>query len=1182
MANRNRWASRALSGLLLMALAGAFLLSLSANEIVTLTGSVADPSGAVVPGVVVELRGAGSGLRQTVVSGPDGSYAFTALAPGPYEIDIESSGFKPFRRQGVDLSATGATKINIVLELAGQSEAVTVTEAAAAIDTSNTESGETINGAKMASAPLNGRSFTDLLALQAGIVPTTSQQPNAVVMAGVASTPPSGGLDAGNLSVSGQRETANGFVVNGGNVEETVNMGIAIVPNLDSIAELRVLTNNFDAEYGNYSGGQVLVVTKSGDDQFHGDGFEFFRNTALDARNFFSADRSNFDQNQFGGSIGGPIRRGKVFFFADYQRTGMRQGLDTGLIRVPSETDRAGDLSDLASGMTGAVNGQYWANVLSSRLGYAVAPNEAYYTAGCASTSQCVFPGAVIPQRAWSAPARALLQYVPQPNSGAAQFSTGANDETLGDNKGSFRVDGDSRWGRLSAYYFADDYSVNNPYPSGQGGANVPGFNALNFGRAQLLTLADTKAFGATMANELHLSYMRMANNVGQPAGGVGPSLASQGFVEGAGTPGIVPLAPAIEGIENVSFNDFTMGIDITGLKQANNTYQASDVFSKAAGAHMFKTGVEFHRDQINTSPDASYNGSFAFLGTETGVDFADFLLGIPSSYTQADSQNFYNRNFYVGAFVQDSWKLHSNLTLNYGARWDVLPPWREKYNQIQTLSLGEQSLVYPGAPAGLVFPGDPGIPATLAPTRWDRFSPRIGMAYSPSFDSGLLKTIFGGAGKTSIRAGYGMFYTAFEGLSAGIMSANPPYGFSYTSPAPPLFSTPFITASTGQNLGQRFPVAPVLFGATAANPNTNIDWSEYEPLVGVPSFYRQNVPPYAENYNLSMERQFGGNTVLQLSYVGTQAHHLLVIEEANPGNAALCLSLSQPQDVMPGTAMCGPFGESGTYIRANGQVVEGTRGPFSSNFGGVSYQKTIGNSTYNALEIGLRHNSGPLEFLIGYTYSKSIDQSSSLAEAVNPINPSLSRALSAFDMTHNFVASYSYQVPFDRVFQRFPKLTRGWQISGIARFTTGLPVTLFNNNDTSLLGTIPNGINNNGVDTPDVAAGPLRINTNPRNGEPAFNTALFSLPALGEIGTAARRFFYGPGIENVDMAVQKSVRLSESRSLEMRVEAFNVFNHAQFYGPASVSGNISSSNFGQIVSAAAPRLVQVAAKLHF
>ncbi len=722
----------------------------------------------------------------------------------------------------------------------------------------------------------------------------------------------------------------------------------------------------------------------------------------------------------------------------------------------------------------------------------------------------------------------------------------------------------------------------NNPYPTAQGGASVPGFNAITLGRAQMVNLGLTKVLGPTMVNEFHLGYLRDANNVGQPQGGVGPSLASQGFVDSSGSPSIYALAPQIEGIENVSFNDFTLGVDTTGLKEANNTFQVSENFSKVMGTHVLKFGAGFHVDQVNINPDATFNGAFSFTGAETGSDFADFLLGIPSSYAQGDSLAFYLRDKYVGIYAQDSWRVRPHLTLNYGLRWDLLPPWREKYNQLQTLVLGEQSRVYPGAPNGLVFPGDPGIPATLAPTKYTNFAPRIGLAYSPDYQRGWLGRILGSRGTTSVRAGYGLYYTAFEGLSAGIMSANPPYGYDYTSLAPPLFSNPFVTAASGQNIGQRFPEPIPVFGASAVNPNPSVNWSQYLPITGVPSFFHQNVPPYTESYTLSLERQIGRNTLLSLTYVGSQAHHLLVLISANPGDPAQCLSVSQTNQVMPGTATCGPFGEGGTYVTSSGQVIQGTRGPFSSQFDAITYQKTLGNSNYNALEVNLRHNQGPLELLVGYTYGKSLDLSSSLAEPVNPVDPSLSKAVSAFDMRHNFVASYKYELPIDHLVHRRNRLTEGWSLTGITRFSTGFPVTLYNNNDTSLLGTIPNGINNNGVDTPNVTPGNMEINTDPRNGRPAFNTSLFSLPALGQMGTAGRRFFYGPGIANSDLALLKNLHLTESKSLQFRVEAFNVANHAQFYGAAAVNGNISSPSFGRVVSAADPRLLQLAVKFYF
>jgi hypothetical protein len=686
---------------------------------------------------------------------------------------------------------------------------------------------------------------------------------------------------------------------------------------------------------------------------------------------------------------------------------------------------------------------------------------------------------------------------------------------------------------------------------------------------------------GSNTVNEFHLSDLRFANNVGQPVGGVGPRLSQQGFVEGPGTLGIVPLDPKIEGIENVSFNSFTFGVDTTGLKQANNLFQVANNFSRAIGKHMFKMGGGLHFDQVSVNPDAVYNGSFQFTGSGTGSDFADFLLGVASYYRQGDSTSFYLRNKYLGLYGQDNWRAKPNLTLNYGLRWDVLPPWYEKYNQLQTLVPGQQSVVYPGAPEGLVFPGDPGIPRTLAPTKYTNFAPRVGLAYTPSFHNSLLRKILGTTGKSSLRAGYGVFYTAFEGLSASIMSANPPYGYDYNSSTSPLFATPFVAAASGQSLGQPFPSPIAAYGASARNPNPAVDWSKYEPITGVPSFFPGNVSPYSETYSASLQRELAPNTVLSLSYVGSEAHHLLVLTSANPGNPALCLSVSKPDEVMPGTPTCSPFSEGGIFARSNGQTVR-VRGPFSAQFDAVTYQKTMANSSYQALEASLRHSGKWLEVMAGYTYSKSLDESSSLAEAVNPLYPGLSKALSAFDMRHNFVASYKYTLPVEGLFRRRNRWTEGWSLSGITRFSTGLPVTLYNNNDTSLLGTIPNGINNNGVDTPNFTPGNLMVNTDPRNGRPAFDTSLFSLPALGTLGTAARRFFYGPGIDNFDLALLKEVRITESKSVQMRVEAFNALNHAQFYGPTAVGGNISSASFGQIVSAASPRLLQLAAKFYF
>jgi hypothetical protein len=1150
-----------------------------------IAGTVKDPTGAGIPGAMLTVTNTAQGIQTKTTTDGKGDYSLPSLPVGTYDILFEAPGFRSEKRTGLAIDANAAVEQNMTLELAQRSEEVTVLDTVSEVhvETASTQLGDVVSGKQMTAVSLNGRSFTDLLALQPGIVPTTTQQPDSIVMAGASvAIAPSGALNPGNQSISGQREDANGFMVNGGDVKELMNGGTSVVPNLDSIAEFRILTNNFDAEYGNYSGGVVNVVTKSGTNDFHGSAFEFLRNTSLDARNFFSPQRGFYRQNQFGGTIGGPVRKNKLFLFSDYQGTRQSQGIDTGLIPVPTLTDRTGNLSDQRDSLSGEVSGPYLGNLLTQKLGYGVSANEPYYAPGCVTSAQCVFPNAVIPQRAWAEPSKHLLQYIPAPNVGDSTFSTGAYGKILRDDKGSFRLDANSdRWGLISGYYYFDDYNLNNPYPTGQGGASVPGFAALNLGRSQLLNLSDTKTFGPTTVNELRLSYMRYANNVGQPSGGVGPSLASQGFVTGPGSPGIVPLAPSIEGVENIVFPSFVMGTPITNLTQANNTYSIIDNLAKVIGPHTIKAGVQVSYEQVNVNPNPTFNGSFLFTGTETGSEFADFLIGVASNYNQADSQTFYGRHKYAAGFVQDSWRARAGLTMNFGVRWDLMQYWSEKYNQIPTFNLGQQSKVFPTAPTGLVYPTDAGVPNTLVPQK-SRFAPRFGVAYSPSKANGLLGKIIGGPDKTSIRAGFGVFYTVIQGNTIAIDEPQPPYGLSYTSPAPPLFATPFISAADGETHVQPFPLTFPPLNASVNRPNPNIDFSPFLPQAGMTTPYRGNTYPYNENYFLSVERQFGKETLLSLSYVGSQAHHLLLVYSANPGNPALCLALSKPSAVAPGSPTCGPFAEDATYVSASGQVFNGTRGPFGSNFSNDDFEGSFGNSNYNAFEASLRHSSRRLDVMLAYTFSKSIDQASSISDIVDPYNFGRTRALSAWDLRHNFVATYRYQLPLELLSRRARILTQGWTISGITRASTGFPVTIAEHGDNSLQGSIPNGVNNHSLDLPDCTPGDLSLNHNPRNGLPYFNTSLFTINQLGTPGSASRRSFYGPGILNFDIALLKSFQLTESKALQFRMETFNIFNHAQFFGPAAVNADFGTNLFGQVVKTAPPRLVQLALKFTF
>ena len=1178
-------ACRRLSRLIVMALVPlACAWAFAAGSV---SGLVKDASGGAIPGAQLTLVNATLKTTFKATADTQGFYSFPALPVGHYDLTIAAAGFRTRQKTNLNVDTDAAVRVDTVMEVGQLNEAVTVTDSADAVqtqvDTVATHLGEVVTDKQIEALPLNGRSYTDLLAIQPGVTPVTTLTPTSVIMAGVTGTiNPSGDLNPGDVSIDGQRESSNGFMMNAIDVQEHMNGGTSIIPNLDSIQQFRVLTNNFDPEYGNYNGGMINVITKSGSNAFHGETFEFLRNTDVDARNFFDSTRGAFQQNQFGGVIGGPVKKDKAFFFLDYQGTRTVEGINSAETSVPSLQDRAGNLSDMASTLTGTVSGPYTANLLTQKLGYGVSEGEAYYTPGCTSAANCVFPNAAIPTSVWSAPAVNLLKYIPEPNVGADLFATSAYPETVRDDKASARLDANTRFGQFSGYYFIDNYRLDNPYPGGQGGASIPGFDALTVGQAQLFTIGDTKVVGATTVNEFHAGLIRNANNIGQPHGGLGVSLQSQGFVTGVGTPGIVVQAPQFEGVENIVFPSFVMGVPITNVDQGNNTLYVSDTVSRVVGTHTLKIGGQFHGDQVNEAPNATFNGTYNIDGTETGSAFADFLLGFPSNFTQTSGQHFYLRNRYGAAFVEDSWRARSNLTLNFGVRWDLIMPWWEKYNQIQTVVPGEQSVLYPNAVNGLVVPGDPGIPPTLSPSQFHNFAPRVGLAYSPNFDNGILRTIFGGPGKSSIRSSYGIFYTAFPGLTAGIMYGVPPYGYNYLSPEPPLFATPFINSADGAQNTDPFPLNFPPHNVSAQNPFTGFDFAAAAPIGGDPYFYYRNSVPYTEDYMLSIQRQIGTSTLLTVSYAGTEGHHLLVLVPTNPGNPALCLSLSQPSEVAPGSSTCGPFGEDAVYTSASGKVYQGTRAGLGPNFGSTTAQKSVGNSNYNALEANLRFAAGQrTTVLVGYTYSKSIDEASNLGEQTNPFNASLTRVISSWDMTQNFVATYTYVLPFDRLFRR-NRMTDGWSLSGTTRFSTGFPVTLADDSDRSLLGTLGNGVNNELLDTPQMISGPLDINTNPRNGRPEFNTSLFAPETLGQLGNAARRFFYGPGIANFDMQMSKTVRVAESKSFDIRVEAFNLFNHAQFYGPSAVDGEINDPSFGRVVSAAAPRLIQAAVKFHF
>lgn len=1223
----------------------------------TISGTVKDKTGAVIPNVAVTATNEATNVVNTVQTNDAGAYSFLSLPVGKYDVEARQTGFTDYKQTGITLDVNDHLVVDVAMEVGAVTQTVEVSANAAHVETSSATLGNVIGGKTIQDQPLLNRSYIDLMGLQAGVNVSTG------------SGSVSGQLSAGNVSVSGSRTDANGFTVNGGNVEEGEGNGTAIIPNADSIAEFKIITNSAAAEYGHYSGGAIAVVTKSGSNSFHGDGFEFFRNQNFNAIGYFKKPNPTYSQNQFGGTFGGPIKKNKLFFFGDYQGTRFNQTdvsdavvptagtaagtANDGKALLPTSNELAGNLADRTDAAAysspyndfyGSVSSPGWATTLTNRFAAAgipetVAAGEAYYADGCTSPSganACVFPNAIIPKAVWAAPAVALLaKFVPPPTAGIESgnlpaFQSSSAKTTTKDDKFGARIDANSAAGQLSFYYFFDNSTVVNPFAGG----NLPGFGGTTPARAQQINFGDTKTFGGNQLNDLRINFTRTRHINNAATGGLGGDYSSLGFTSGGN--GLVLAVPGYQGVPEFDTGEFSGGISNSQVHQSDNTWQISDAYSIIHGNHQIKFGGEGNYVQINERNVYAPNGEFDFDGTETGDDYADFLIGSVDTFTQAAKQLLDSRAWYAGAFVQDTWRVKPSFTLNYGLRQDISTFFYDTQNKLQSIVPGLSSTVYPGAPTGWVFPGDPGVPRTLAPTHYNNFAPRFAFAYSPDFTSGPMNKIFGSSGKTAIRGAWGMFYTVVDDGTLFNEIADAPFGLFWQRNNTQ-FATPWVDTD-GNVTGQHFPFTP-------PTPGEPLNWDLLLPIASSPGIAITDRLPYTEEYNFTVERQITPSMVATVAYVGSQGHRLASAVESNPGVPSICAYLNNPANVQPGSDTCGPGNENDVFTLPNsagllcnntthqqGPVyvepagapcVFGTRLPLGINFyQGDQYYTTVGRSTYNSLQATLRRTGARYSFLAAYTWAKSMDTGSSNGAALDPLpnplpqvcsaaaiagtssctlpsniftpNPStvttfgapdynLFRALSTFDTPQNFVASYSYNLPFDKFTSRFSRLTHDWILTGTTRFATGTPIGVSYSKDNSFLGA-------NGNDFPNFQGGNL-THLNPRNGgfwianpKTASSTkcggaGVYCAEQPGTIGNAMRDFIIGPGINNTDLSLQKNVTITGERQLQFRIDTFNVFNHTQFSNP---SGSFTSGSFMKVTGARAARIAQLGVKFLF
>ena len=1147
----------------------------------SILGYVRDKSGAVLPNASVTATQTATGYVRTVKSDSSGAYSILALPPGRYRLTASVPNFREGLVENIDLNVNDALHFDFTLQVGSATEVVSVDADAVQVQTVATSTGTTIESPQILAMPLNGRSYLDLLSLQAGVSPanTNSGYSDRGVASGLYTS-------TGNVSTDGQPEWANAFLVNGAEVNETKNMGAGVIPNADSISEFRLLTNSFSAEYGKFTGAVMNTVTKSGTNKFHGTLFEFYRNQGMDARNYFDPTKAELKRHQYGGVLGGPVWKDRLFFFTDYQGTRQVAGASTGNgPAVLSADERNGIFPDTV--LSNPLNPKYvqgsaWAAILTSRGGGTIVPGVTTYDQLGTAVMTKDINGNLVNGRDISAyidpVSKLTMQFIPTANSSNGfNYSDSSHAGTINDTNLGERIDFVNKMtGDWSFYYHYDNATgvqpvYNQAYMSQ---VTLPGFPVTQPSRNQLFMVSNTKTFGSSAVNVARIQFFRTTLHTAQPSAsstisgydkfGFNTDPANGGLVN-TGTPGYPSSLPMM------LFNTFAIGNNWLNLYQPDTTYGVGDTFSKTSGAHSFSFGAEFKKYGLNARNECGPNGYFQFSGNETNADVSDYYIGAPSSFVQCSIQVLDNRTRYGGFFGSDTWKARPNLTVNLGLRWDIARPWSDKFGRLTTPVPGVQSTKFPNSPAGNLVPGDPGVPNTISPTQYNNFGPRIGLAYAPS--GGIW-----GENKTSIRAAFGIYYLgAADNGNFGIIG-DAPWGLYWASPQPTEFASPYITRANGITQGQHFPFT----FPSGPGPFPNFQFGSLMPLY-VPGYYNKNKTQMADHYNVSIQRQLDNSTVLTVAYVGTQAHHIQRGVPVIYGSAALCQSL----------AGCGPGGEGGVYTQG-GQTIYGTlvgaidnqtiSPKYTNSNGGpvvafaqATWLQNSGNSNYNSLQISAERRARDLTFLVSYTYAHSLD---SYSAAYDPRDPARNYGDSTFDMRHNLVFSYNWDIPFARLFGG-RRITTGWHITGISRFNSGTPVSTQSSGDFALT--------NLGLDYPN-QVGPIRkLNPHIQSqvdglhhyfDPSAFATTLScGYEVCGVTGSAKQYFFSGPGAINTDLGLEKDTKITEAMALNMRFEMFNVFNHANFIG---VVGNAHSGQFGQVTNTAPARIGQISAKFIF
>jgi hypothetical protein len=1202
------------------------------NASARIVGNVTDQNGAAVPRARITVLNFATQVHYNTASNDEGYFQAIDLPIGRYNVTIEAPGFRNVMYENQVLQINQVLRIDVKLEIGGVSEIIEVKDQATVVETVNPTLGASVTGRTLTDMPLNGRNALQLALLQPGVTPVDTDF--------------IGNGGAGTFNIAGGRADSVTFLLDGGLNNEQLANGVVYNPNPDTVAEFRILENNYTAEYGRNGGGVITEVIKSGTNEWHGSAFDFIRNDAFNANDFFNKSvpgnllpRDVLKRNQYGGTFGGPIIIPKVvhgkdrfFFFVGYQgqRQTQKQTLNSFQTFTPAELN--GDFSQAAGNggvdpgvacfLSGLNHNQpnptndptlvdgtqcQQPNPNPTPGGPATVPGVAHPFFQSDPTKQ--FNGIIDPTKINSVAQKYIAAgLIPAAPTGLLNAQSAA---TNNDNELTMKFDFNiSQKDRISATLGGN----RNPILNGLGNPGIFGFVA-STGYPLVTTFhnyfsnfAYTRTFSGNLLNEFRVTVQRSNELSAKPARTI-PTHAAVG--ETGITPDLELGAAALQFNDQGSYYGFSIQGPSTLI---NNTFFYGDTVSWTRGRHNWKFGGNFSAYQFNTAFDFIGNGVFQLQGAGgigSGNDFADFLFGIPLNYSQSPNAPTNARSKFYAGFAQDEWRVNKKLVLTLGVRYEYSSPKLDTHGDTFNVIPGHaQSTVFPNAPSGLVFPGDKNAPRGVNFPDKNNWAPRIGFAWDPKGNS-----------KTSIRGGFGMFYDILKAEDNFQDNGQPPFfagSFLTFSPlaANPTADVPFLSqpfASTGAQ--NPFPSKPV-------NHNINFAAAGFLPF-GLTSIFLDDPhlrTPYTYQYNLSVQREIARNTTVQLGYVGSSSHGLTSLVDINPFTLG---TTDRILNLLPGNSSCGATTQ------------------FMCSFSNLPEFKNVSKASYNGLTASMTRQLtdarfiGRTYFTLGYTYAHSIDNASGFRARnfqVPTFNPGLFRASSDFDIRNRITFSGGWDLPFDRAWSSGPKrLTQGWSLYPIVSWRQGFPLDVFSQVDSSGGFTNP-GVSGAGDNAtvhanltgqPFTTFDPHGVQTltgdlsGTNTGNFYFNPAVFTTaqvgsssdacgapspacfpstaqvvanPALRTYGSVPRNFLRGPGRTNLDMTIAKTTGITERLKLEIRADAFNLFNHAEWGNPST---NITSSKFGRITTTGDPgtqvipvdpkeRIIQLAARFTF